>query len=68
MSNLIRMPSEDELAKLSYSELNDCIQVAFYQWQEAIQTGEDTTESEQIFYAYDNEQLRRLDRFEKNLQ
>jgi hypothetical protein len=42
--------------------------VAFYQWQTAKRLGTDIAESEQIFHAYDDEQLKRLDRFEKRLQ
>ena len=67
MLNLIRMPSKDELAKISTTELWDCVQVAFYQWQEAKRKGHDTDESEKIFEAYDFEHLRRLGRFEKLL-
>ena len=67
MSNLIRMPSKDELAKLSAMELKDCVQVAFYQWQEAKRKGRDTKESEKIFEAYDYEHLNRLGRFKKLL-
>jgi hypothetical protein len=29
MSKLVKMPTEDELAELSVSELNECIRVAF---------------------------------------
>ena len=67
MLNLVRMPAKNELAKLSYSELNTCIKVAHYQWQAAKQLETDMAESERIFHAYDNEQLKRLDRFEKRL-
>jgi hypothetical protein len=67
MLNLIRMPTKDELAKLPSTELWDCVQVAFYQWQEAKRQGRDTNESEKIFEAYDYEHLRRLGRFEKLL-
>ena len=67
MSNLIRMPSKDELAKLSSTELKECVQVAFYQWQEAKRKGRDTKESEKIFEAYDYEHLNRLGRFKKLL-
>jgi len=67
MLDLIRMPSKDELAKLSSAELRDCVQVAFYQWQEAKRKGYDTDESEKIFETYDFEHLRRLGRFEKLL-
>ena len=66
MSNLVRMPTENELAELSYSELNDCIQIAFYQWHQALKRGKDVAESEQILQAYDNEQLKRLHRLEKH--
>ena len=67
MLNLIRMPSKDELAKLTSTELKDCVQVAFYQWQETKRKGRDADESEKIFEAYDYEHLRRLGRFEKLL-
>ena len=65
MSTLIRMPSKDELAKLSATELKDCVQVAFYQWQEAKRKGRDTKESEKIFEAYDYEHLKRSGTFKK---
>jgi hypothetical protein len=61
------MPSKDELAKLSSTELKACVQVAFYQWQEAKRKGRDTKESEKIFEAYDYEHLNRLGRFKKLL-
>jgi len=65
MSNFVRMPTEDELAELSISELNECIRAAFYQWQEAVRIGEDSAANKQIFHAYDNEQLKRLERLKK---
>ena len=65
MPHVIKMPTKDELANLSTAELKDCVQVAFYQWQETKRRGADTDESEQIFEAYDYEHLRRLGRFEK---
>jgi hypothetical protein len=61
------MPSKDELVKLSSTELKACVQVAFYQWQEAKRKGRDTKESEKIFEMYDYEHLRRLGRFKKLL-
>jgi hypothetical protein len=61
------MPTKNELAKLSSTELKDCVQVAFYQWQEARRKGRDTKESEKIFEVYDYEHLRRLGRFTKLL-
>jgi hypothetical protein len=67
MSNLVRMPTEDELAELSVSELNVCIKAAFYQWQESVRTGEDSAANKQIFHAYDNEQIKRLARLKKYL-
>ena len=65
MSILVRMPTENELAELSYRELNDCIHFAFYQWHQAVRKGKGIAESEQILQAYDNEQLKRLHRLEK---
>jgi hypothetical protein len=65
VSNALRMPSADELAELSHNELNECIRVAFYQWQKTIQKGEDAAECKQIFHAYDNERLKRLERLKK---
>jgi hypothetical protein len=67
MLNPIRMPTEDELAELTYSELNDCIQASLYQWQEAKRMNVAIAVTEQIFHAYDNEQLKRLERFEKHI-
>lgn len=67
MSNLLRMPTADELAELSHYELGECVRAAFFQWQKAIQNGEDPTESKQIFHAYDNEQLKRFKRVKKYL-
>ena len=67
MSKLVNMPTEDELAELSISELNECIRVAFYQWQESVRTGEDPDENKEIFHVYDNEQLKRLERVKKYL-
>ena len=67
MSNLLKMPTEDELAELSHSELYECIRVAFYQWQETRRLGEEVAEGKQIFEAYDNEQSKRLQRLKKYL-
>ena len=67
MSKLVRMPTEDELAELSISELNDCIKTAFFQWQESVRAGENPAENKEIFHAYDNEQLKRLERVKKYL-
>jgi len=61
------MPSKDELFELTARELKDCVQVAFYQWQEDKRKGQDAKESEKIFEAYDYEHLRRSGRFEKLL-
>ena len=61
------MPTKGELTKLSHSELNACIKVAFYQWQAAKRLGKDIAQSERIYHTYDDEQIRRLDRFEKRL-
>jgi len=54
------MSTENELAEVSHSELNACIHIAFFQRQEAMRMGRHTTESEQIYQAYDNERLKRL--------
>ena len=67
MPHVIRMPTKDELAKLSTMELKDCVQVAFYQWQETKRKGRDAKESEKIFEAYDYEHLRRSGTFKKLL-
>ena len=67
VTNHLRMPTEDELAEMSHSELHECIRVAFYQWQEMRRLGEDTVERKHIFYAYDNELLKRLKRLKKYL-
>ena len=61
------MPMEDELAELSNAELYECIKVAFSQWQEVFRRGDDTRENRQIFYAYDRELLKRLNRVKKRL-
>lgn len=44
MENFIGMPTEDELAELSLSELNECIQASFQQWQERRRAGETADE------------------------
>ena len=67
MSSLVSMPTENELAEVSHSELNACIHIAFYQWQQALQMGRHTAESEQIYQAFENERLKRLGQFEKYL-
>jgi len=67
MLNFVYMPTKAELAKLSHSELNACIKVAFYQWQATKRTGADTAESQRIYHTYDNEQLKRLEQLEKRL-
>jgi len=67
MSNRLAMPTEDELAEMSYSELHQGSLLAFYQWQEKKRLGEDTTESEKIFHAFDDEMSKRLERFKQYL-
>ncbi len=61
------MPSEDELAAMSNSELSEGIRVAFDQWQEIRRLGKDTAERKQIYYVYDKEQPKRLQRLKKYL-
>ena len=67
MQRTIPMPSKDELAALSHAELNECIQLAFDQWLEARKRGEKVKEMRAIHQAYDNEQLRRLQRIKRYL-
>ena len=65
MRSHLAMPTKDELAEISHSELYNCIYAAFFQWQEGIRVGGATTESRQIFDAYDRERLKRLNRLNK---
>jgi len=59
------MPTEHELAEMSHSELIACTRSAFLQWQEKRRLGENTTAIRQVFFAYDNEQLKRLKRLKR---
>ena len=61
------MPTEDALAEMSHSELNHNRQVAYCQWQEKRGSGEDATESEEIFHTFDREMSKRLKRFKEYL-
>ena len=67
MKPTAKIPSKDELAELSHAELNECIQMAFDQWVEAMKRGEGTIEKRAIHRAYDSEQLNRLHRVRKYL-
>ena len=67
MSYILHMPTEDELAEISHDELNTCIRLAYQEWQEAFKIGEDAHERKEIFIAFDNELLKRLDRLKKYL-
>jgi len=49
MSDKLKMPTVDELAELSLTELNICIQRAFHQWREAFRMGQDSTEPKASF-------------------
>jgi hypothetical protein len=65
MTKILRVPTENELAEISLAELNKCVKSAYLQWQEAIRLDKNTTETKQIFCAYDNEQLKRLKHIKK---
>ncbi|MBA3868615.1 MAG: hypothetical protein H0X30_05640 [Anaerolineae bacterium] len=67
MAYILHMPTEDELAEISRDELSTCIRLAFLDWQEARRIGEGTHERKEIFKAFDNELLKRLDRLKKHL-
>ena len=67
MEHILKIPSKDELAELSHAELNECIQMAFDQWVEAVRQGERSIEKKAIHRAYDCEQLNRLHRIKKYL-
>ena len=62
------MPTEDELAEMSYSELNQGSLLAYFLWQETRRLGEPTAEYRQIYNAYDTELKKRLKRVKKDLR
>ena len=67
MSLPLKMPSKDELAEISHTELSERIQLAFDQWMDASKQGKNADEAKAIHRAYDDELLRRLKRVKKYL-
>jgi len=68
MSNGLVMPTEDELAEMSYSELRQGSLLAYFLWQEKRHFGKSTDEYQQIYKAYDTERKKRLKHIKKDLR
>ncbi len=60
MQNTLKMPSYDELADLSNTELIRRIKTAKDHCDEARQRGESTTEKERIYHVFEHERVKRL--------
>ena len=56
MSSGLAMPTEDELAEISHTELEHGSLLAYFLWQEAERLGKSTAAYQQIHKAYDTEQ------------
>jgi hypothetical protein len=60
MQNALRMPTYNDLANLSDTQLIRRIKMAKYDLDEARQRREDTTEKARIYHIFQYEQLKRL--------
>lgn len=58
--NINHVPTYYELVDLSNGELTDCIKKALENLQAAKKRGEDTTEKEKIYWAFQEERLKRV--------
>ncbi|MBA3870625.1 MAG: hypothetical protein H0X30_15905 [Anaerolineae bacterium] len=61
MSNQLALLTQNELAELSYSELNQAILLAYFLLQEQKRAGKPTDDYEQVYNAYTTEQNKRLE-------
>ena len=68
MSCQLAMPTEDELAEMSYSQLNQGSLLACFLWQEQRRLRQPTAEYWQVCKAYTTEQNKRLKRGKKDLR
>ena len=59
MSSGLAMPTEDELAEMSHTELEQGSLLAYFLWQESERLGKPIAEYHQIYIAYDTEQKKR---------
>ena len=67
MSNILRMPTYEELAEITNGELMKCLALALDQLNETAKEGKSTIEKMNIYGAYEAERLKRLKIVSKRL-
>ena len=67
MSNQLALLTLDQLAKLSDSELNQALLLAYFLCQEQKQAGKPADDYEKVYNAYATEQDKRLESIPKNV-
>lgn len=60
MTNINRIPTYNELVELSNGDLTACVKKALENLQAAKARGEDTTDKEKIYWAFQEERLKRM--------
>lgn len=59
--NINQMPTYNELVELSNGDLTTCTRQALENLQAAKNSGHDTTDREKIYWAFQEERLKRMD-------